>query len=36
MNRIDIINTIGDKFHIGNTETGEFSYVQALSLLEKT
>lgn len=27
MNRIDIINKIGDKYHIGNTETGEFSYI---------
>lgn len=24
MNRFDIINQIGDKYHIGNTETGEF------------
>ena len=24
MNRIDIINKIGDKWHVGNTENGEF------------
>ena len=30
MNRFDIINRIGDKYRIGNTETGEFSYAQAL------
>lgn len=35
MNRIDIINRIGDKYHIGNTETGEFSYVQALKSVGK-
>lgn len=35
MNRIDIINRIGDNFHIGNTETGEFSYVQALKSVGK-
>ena len=29
MKRIEIINKIGDAYHIGNTETGEFSYVQA-------
>lgn len=28
MNRFDIINKIGDKYRIGNTETGEFSYSQ--------
>jgi type I restriction-modification system DNA methylase subunit len=35
MNRIDIINRIGDKYHIGNTENGEFSYVQALKSVGK-
>ena len=30
MNRIDIISRIGDKYHVGNTEAGEFSYVKAL------
>lgn len=30
MKRIEIINRIGDKYHVGNTETGEFSYVKAL------
>lgn len=30
MNRFDIINKIGDKYRIGNTESGEFSYAQAL------
>lgn len=35
MNRIDIISKIGDKYHIGNTETGEFSYVQALKSVGK-
>ena len=29
MNRFDIIAKIGDNYHVGNTETGEFSYVQA-------
>ena len=24
MNRFDIINRIGDKYRVGNTETGEF------------
>lgn len=33
MNRIDIINKIGDKYHVGNTENGEFSYVQALKMV---
>lgn len=35
MNRIDIIHRIGDKYHVGNTETGEFSYVQALKTVGK-
>ena len=26
MNRFDIINKIGDKYRVGNTESGEFSY----------
>lgn len=30
MNRFDIIDKIGDRYRVGNTETGEFSYVQAL------
>ena len=35
MNRIDIIGKIGDKYHVGNTETGEFSYVKALKSVGK-
>ena len=35
MNRIDIISRIGDKYHIGNTEAGEFSYVKALKSVGK-
>lgn len=35
MNRFDIINRIGDKYRIGNTETGEFSYAQALKIVGK-
>lgn len=35
MKRIDIITKIGDKYHVGNTETGEFSYVQALKSVGK-
>lgn len=35
MNRYEIIQTIGDKYHTGNTETGEFSYVKALSSIGK-
>ena len=31
MTRFEIIEKIGSKYHSGNTETGEFSYVQALS-----
>lgn len=30
MKRIEIISRIGDKYHVGNTENGEFSYVKAL------
>lgn len=35
MNRFDIINRIGDKYRIGNTGTGEFSYAQALKTVGK-
>lgn len=35
MNRIEIISKIGDKYHVGNTETGEFSYVKALKSVGK-
>lgn len=35
MNRFDIINKIGDKYRIGNTEAGEFSYAQALKSVGK-
>ena len=35
MNRFEIINKIGDKYHIGNTESGEFSYAQALKSVGK-
>ena len=35
MNRFDIINRIGDKYRVGNTETGEFSYTQALKSIGK-
>ena len=35
MNRFDIINRIGDKYRIGNTETGEISYAQALKTVGK-
>lgn len=35
MNRFDIINKIGDKYRVGNTENGEFSYVQALKSVGK-
>lgn len=35
MNRIDIINRIGAKYYVGNTENGEFSYVQALKSVGK-
>lgn len=33
--RIDIISRIGDKYHVGNTENGEFSYVKALNSVGK-
>ena len=35
MNRYDIIQKIGSKYHIGNTETGEFSYTKALTTVGK-
>lgn len=35
MNRFEIIQKIGNEFHIGNTESGEFSYVQALNRIGK-
>lgn len=35
MNRFDIIQKIGNKYHVGNTETGEFSYVKALASIGK-
>lgn len=35
MNRIKIVNKIGDKYHISNTEKGEFSYVKALKSVGK-
>ena len=35
MNRFDIIQRIGSQYHIGNTETGEFSYVKALASVGK-
>ena len=35
MNRFDIIQKIGNKYHVGNTETGEFSYVKAFASIGK-
>ena len=35
MNRFDIINRIGTKYHTGNTESGEFSYSKALKSVGK-
>ena len=35
VNRFDIIQKIGNKYHVGNTETGEFSYVKALASIGK-
>lgn len=35
MNRYEIIDRIGANYHIGNTETGEFSYSQALKSIGK-
>ena len=35
VNRFDIIQKIGNKYHVGNTEAGEFSYVKALATIGK-
>ena len=35
MSRYEIIQKIGDRYQIGNTESGEFSYVQALRTVGK-
>lgn len=35
MNRFDLIQKIGARYHIGNTENGEFSYVKALTSVGK-
>ncbi len=35
MNRYEIIKKIGNMHQIGNTESGEFSYVQALKTVGK-
>lgn len=35
MDRFAIIDKIGDKYRVGNTEKGEFSYAQALKLVGK-
>lgn len=35
MKRFDIINRVGEKYHVGNTETGEFSYAKALKSVGK-
>lgn len=35
MKRFEIIDRIGSQFHVGNTETGEFSYVQGLKSVGK-
>ena len=35
MKRYEIIDRIGSQFHVGNTEAGEFSYVQALKSVGK-
>ena len=35
MKRLDIIREIGDQYHIGNLETGEFSYPKAFTNIEK-
>ena len=35
MNRYEIIQKIGNMYQIGNTESGEFSYVQALRTVGK-
>lgn len=35
MDRFDICNKIGDKYRVGNTETGEFNYAKALKSVGK-
>lgn len=35
MDRFSIINKIGDRYRVGNTENGEFSYVKALKSVGK-
>ena len=35
MNRFNLIQKIGAQYHIGNTESGEFSYVKALASVGK-
>lgn len=35
MKRFEMIMRVGDQYHVGNTETGEFSYAQALKLVGK-
>lgn len=35
MKRLEIINKIGEKYHIGNLENGEFSYPKALKTIGK-
>lgn len=35
MKRFDIVQKIGNQYHIGNTENGEFSYVKALASVGK-
>ena len=35
MNRFELINKVGDKYLVGNTENGEFSYVRALKSVGK-
>lgn len=35
MQRFDIINKVGDKFHTGNIENGEFSYPKELKKIHK-
>lgn len=35
INRYEIIQKIGDMYQIGNTESGKFSYVQALRTVGK-
>lgn len=35
MNKYDIIQRIGNKYHVGNTENAEFSYVKALASIGK-